>query len=350
MAYTTINKSTDYFNTKLYTGTGSELAITGVGFQPDWTWIKGRNVAYDNNVFDAVRGSTKRIMTNQTNAESTQAQMCKSFDSDGFTLGTDGGVNENNTRTYVAWNWKAGTTGSGSTTGSGTYKAYSYSVNTTAGFSIVKYKGNGTAGHTIPHHLGSAPTFRISKILSNSGDNWTVYSETLGNTKELNLNTGDAVGTTTNYWNSTSPNATNFTLGTNGIANGNDVDIISYNFAPKTGYSKFGSYVGNGNADGTFVYTGFKPAWVMVKNANNSSADWTMFDVKRNTSNIMDKRLRANLSNAEDAPLGFIDFTSNGFKWRTDSFAVNGDGNNHVFMAFAEAPIVGTNNIPCTAR
>jgi len=350
MAYTTINKSSLHINTKLYTGTGSELAITGVGFQPDWTWIKGRNVAYDNNVFDAVRGSTKRIMTNQTNAESTQAQMCKSFDSDGFTLGTDGGVNENNTRTYVAWNWKAGTTGSGSTTGSGTYKAYSYSVNTTAGFSIVKYKGNGTAGHTIPHHLGSAPTFRISKILSNSGDNWTVYSETLGNTKELNLNTVDAVGTTTNYWNSTSPNATNFTLGTNGIANGNDVDIISYNFAPKTGYSKFGSYVGNGNADGTFVYTGFKPAWVMVKNANNSSADWTMFDVKRNTSNIMDKRLRANLNNAEDAPLGFIDFTSNGFKWRTDSFAVNGSGNTHIYMAFAEAPLVGSNNVPCTAR
>ena len=139
MAYTTINKSSLNMNTKLYTGTGSELAITGVGFQPDWTWIKGRNVAYDNNVFDAVRGSTKRIMTNQTNAESTQAQMCKSFDSDGFTLGTDGGVNENNTRTYVAWNWKAGTTGSGTTTASGTGKAYSYSVNTTAGFSIIGY-------------------------------------------------------------------------------------------------------------------------------------------------------------------------------------------------------------------
>jgi len=347
MAYTTINKSTDYFNTKLYTGTGSELAITGVGFQPDWTWIKGRNVAYDNNVFDAVRGSTKRIMTNQTNAESTQAQMCKSFDSDGFTLGTDGGVNENNTRTYVAWNWKAGTTGSGSTTGSGTYKAYSYSVNTTAGFSIVKYKGNGTAGHTIPHHLGSAPTFRISKILSNSGDNWTVYSETLGNTKELNLNTGDAVGTTTNYWNSTSPNATNFTLGTNGIANGNDVDIISYNFAPKTGYSKFGSYVGNSSTDGSFVYLGFKPSWLLIKNSSDSSNNWHIYDNKRLGYNVDNNMLRANLNNAEQTD-DDIDLLSNGFKLRRNSGAFN-TGHTYIYMAFGQS-IVGSNNVPANAR
>ena len=347
MAYTTINKSSLHINTKLYTGTGSELAITGVGFQPDWTWIKGRNVAYDNNVFDAVRGSTKRIMTNQTNAESTQAQMCKSFDSDGFTLGTDGGVNENNTRTYVAWNWKAGTTGSGTTTGSGSYKAYSYSVNTTAGFSIVKYKGNGTAGHTIPHHLGSAPTFRISKILSNAGDNWTVYSETLGNTKELNLNTGDAVGTTTNYWNSTSPNATNFTLGTNGIANGNDVDIISYNFAPKTGYSKFGSYVGNSSTDGSFVYLGFKPSWLLIKNSSDSSNNWHIYDNKRLGYNVDNNMLRANLNNAEQTD-DDIDLLSNGFKLRRNSGAFN-TGHTYIYMAFGQS-IVGSNNVPANAR
>ena len=349
MAYTTINKSSLHINTKLYTGTGSELAITGVGFQPDWTWIKGRNVAYDNNVFDAVRGSTKRIMTNQTNAESTQAQMCKSFDSDGFTLGTDGGVNENNTRTYVAWNWKAGTTGSGTTTGSGSYKAYSYSVNTTAGFSIVKYKGNGTAGHTIPHHLGSAPTFRISKILSNAGDNWTVYSETLGNTKELNLNTGDAVGTTTNYWNSTSPNATNFTLGTNGIANGNDVDIISYNFAPKTGYSKFGSYTGNGNADGTFVYTGFKPAFFMVFAYEAGNENWIMVDNKRDGFNVENEQLFPNTSGVEESN-DEVDLLSNGFKLRRANTRMNGSNYPYIYMAFAENPFVASNFVPTTAR
>ena len=179
MAYTTINKSTDYFNTKLYTGNQSTQNITGVGFQPDWVWIKQRaDDNYSHELFDAIRGVTKYMSSNETNAEATGATTLTAFDSDGFTLGSDTIVNKSG-KTLVAWNWKAGTTGSGNTTGAGTAKSYSYSVNTTAGFSIVKYTGNGTSGQQIPHHLGAVPKMIIQKRLT-SGAGWNTYHHALG--------------------------------------------------------------------------------------------------------------------------------------------------------------------------
>jgi len=333
-------------NTKPYTGTGSELAITGVGFQPDWTWIKGRNVAYDNNVFDAVRGSTKRMMTNQTTAETTQAQMIKSFDSDGFTLGTDGGVNENNTRTYVAWNWKANGQGSSNTDGSinTTYT----SANTTAGFSIIKYAGTGSSG-TIGHGLSATPKVLIIKEIDGT-ESWRVWHRNAPNysTKALSLDSNSAEFSQTN-WIGTVDNSI-ITLGSDSSINTSGNNYICYAFAEKQGYSKFGSYTGNGNADGTFVYTGFKPAWVMIKRTDDT-ANWSTVDVKRDTYNSAIKRLNADQSNAENTSLDpFVDILSNGFKLKATSAAFNGSGGSYIYMSFAEAPLVGTNNIPANAR
>ena len=348
MAYTTIKNPGLYFNTKLWTGTGANLSITGVGFQPDFTWIKNRANTDDHNLFDVLRGfSTDALLRSNTSGAATDTtEGIKSFDSDGFSLGTNGSSNGNG-QGMVSWNWKAETAFSNNAGANGATIASSGKVNTTAGFSIVSFVGNQTSGATVAHGLGAVPKVVIIKGRDSALD-WRSYFAPLGAGKYMVLNGNDAVATNTNFMNDTSPTSIVFSLGNGATPNKSGENYIAYCFAEKTGYSKFGSYVGNGNADGTFVYTGFKPAWVMVKNANNSSADWTMFDVKRNTYNIMDKRLRANLNNAEDAPLGFIDFTSNGFKWRTDSFAVNGSGNTHVFMAFAEQPLVGDN--PATAR
>ena len=191
MAYTTINKSTDYFNTLLYSGNdGTGRSITGVGFQPDFVWIKDRSNAINHSLFDAVRGATKELNSNTNTAEETENDMLTAFGTDGFTLNSAGGVNGNNNN-YASWNWKAGTTGSGNTTGSGTYKAYSYSVDTTAGFSIIKYQGNGTAGHTIPHHLGAVPEWILVKDLDTT-INWQMYHVKTGNTHTTEINITNA--------------------------------------------------------------------------------------------------------------------------------------------------------------
>ena len=348
MAYTTVNNGSLFMNPTLYTGTGSTLNITGVGFQPDLVWLKKRSAAGNHYLFDVVRGAQKNIHSNENFAEVTEATTLTAFGSDGFTLSTDGGVNQNGA-TFVSWNWKAGTAVSGNTGGGGTYKTYTGSVNTTAGFSIIKYTGNGAAGHTIPHHLGAAPTFRITKNL-NSVSDWPIYNEVLGNTKEIKF-TQTAAGTTTNYWNSTSPNATNFTLGTNGISNENGSELISYNFTPIQGYSKFETYTGNGSTDGPFIYTGFSPAFVMIKRTNTSN-NWIMFDNKRDPFNEATRVLFPNNNNAEDSDTSVndLDFLSNGIKIREDNGEINGSGDSYIYMAFAEAPLVGTNNIPANAR
>mgnify|MGYP003660655101 CR=1 FL=1 len=346
MAYTTINKSTDYFNTKLYTGNGTtNTAITGVGFQPDLSIIKARDMTYDHNVMDAVRGSTKRVATNLSDAESTQAEMIKSFASDGFNLGDNGGVNQN-TKTYVAWNWKANGQGSSNTDGSinTTYT----SVNTTAGFSICKWTGNAT-NSTIGHGLGVVPKMIIIKRLTGGTTQWVVYHVSTGNTQACYLNTTSAPTDVIGFFNDTTPTSSVFTVGTDTAVNGSGNEMIAYCFAEKQGYSKFGSYVGNGNADGTFVYTGFKPAFVMVKASSASSYDWIILDNKRDTFNVADASLYANLSNAE-ATSNDTDFLSNGFKLKSTAAGNNGSGTTYIYMAFAEAPLVGTNNVPCTAR
>ena len=345
MAYTTINKSGDYFNTKLYTGNGSTQSITGVGFQPDWTWIKQRNGTGWHNVYDAVRGSTKRLQTNDTGAESTITNSITSFDSDGFSLGSNGDTN-GSSNTTVAWNWKANGTGSANT--DGTINS-TVSVNTTAGFSIVSYTGNATAGATIGHGLGSAPSMIIAKRRS-AVENWGVYHKSMGASKYINLDTTTAEQSSTSRWNGTEPTSSVFSVNTHASVNGSGDTYIAYCFAEKTGYSKFGSYTGNGSASsGTFIYTGFKPAFVMVKRTDSTS-NWLLYDNRREGYNQTNDYLNPDNSNAEGGGDNYLDLLSNGFKTRVASQSINVSGASYSYMCFAEAPLVGSNNVPCTAR
>ena len=343
MAYTTINKSTDYFNTKLYTGNSSTQAITGVGFQPDWVWIKRRDASADHKLSDAVRGVNKQLVTNNNNAENSDTNVLTAFGSDGFTLGNSTDVN-NNTSPNVAWNWKANGQGSSNTDGSinTTYT----SVNTTAGFSISTYTGTGSNA-TVGHGLGSVPKMIIVKRTS-ATDVWRVYHGSIGATKHLVLNTtaGDASGS--NVWNDTAPTSSVFSISTDSAVNASGATYVAYCFAEKTGYSKFGSYVGNGNADGTFVYSGFKPAFVIVKCTSTTGNNWVMIDNKRLGYNVDNNRIYADLSNAEDTT-DVVDLVSNGFKHRFTGGTSNGSGISYIYMAFGQS-LVGSNNVPCTAR
>ena len=351
MAYTTINKSTDYFNTKLYTGNGSTQSITGVGFQPDLTWIKGRSDASWHRIQDAIRGATKEIYSNGSNAEGTDANTLTSFDSDGFSLGTAADYN-GSSRTQVAWNWKAGTTGSGYTTGSGTSKSYSYSVNTTAGFSIVKYVGNGSSGHTIPHHLGVAPSVVMIKNLTD-GEQWRVGHTSLSSnfSSGLHLSLSNAAWTQTGAFNDTAPSSTVFTVGNFNSTNGDGDNFIAYCFAEVSGYSRFGSYKSSGYSDGPFSYTGMKPKFLLIKNTSDS-AEWEIYDSERAGYNPANYHLNAEDSSVESTLTGRLDLLSNGFKIRvTNSGPINSGtaGRNYIYMAFGQS-LVGSNNVPCTAR
>ena len=350
MAYTTIDNPSEYFNTVLYTGTGSELAISGVGFEPNWTWIKIRNESSSHEIFDSVRGATKTLNSNTTGAEATIAQTLKSFDSDGFTLGTDGDVNYDNSQLGVAWNWKAGTsfTNDASATGVGSIDSAG-SVSTDAGFSIVSWTGTGSNG-TISHRLGSVPKMIIIKDRSNTR-NWQVYHVGYGNSGsgQLNLNaafSGDGM------FQSTDPTSTVFSVGTSVNANASGANIIAYCFAEVKGYSKFGSYVGNGSAtNGTFVYLGFRPAFVLWKRTQDSGYDWDIYDTARDTHNVAFKELLANGNGAEsDGTTLSLDILSNGFKLRTNNNNGNASGKTYIYMAFAENPFVTSTGIPATAR
>jgi len=350
MAYTTINKSTEHFNTKLYNGTGSSNAITGVGFEPSFTWIKRRNSATNHHLHNAVSGATKVLYSNSNVAESTDAQKLSSFDSDGFTVGTNGDAN-NSSGTFVSWNWKAGT-GQGSSNTDGSINTTYTSANTTAGFSIIKYAGTGSSG-TIGHGLSATPKVCFFKEIDGT-ESWRVWHRAAPNysTKALKLNGNDAEFSQTN-WVGTVDNSI-ITIGSDSSINTSGNNYICYAFAEKTGYSKFGSYTGNGNADGTFVYTGFKPAFVIIKNTG-AAKNWYLFDNKRETFNAQDSVLYPNLSNAETSVSDYnsLDFLSNGFKLRGGSSGVGDDTNGsytYIYLAFAEAPLVGSNNVPATAR
>ena len=348
MAYTTINKSTDYFNTKLYTGTGSSNSVTGVGFQPDWVWIKDRGSNANHHLFDAVRGVTKDIISNSSNAQGTDAQKLTAFGADGFTVGTNGNVNGSSAN-MVSWNWKAGT-GQGSSNTDGSINTTYTSVNTTSGFSISQYTGTGSNA-TIGHGLGAVPKMIIVKNTSTT-DSWMVYHVGSGSNAYLHLETTNAaLSPSTAQFQATTPTSSLFYVGTADGTNKSSSNMIAYCFAEKTGYSKFGSYTGNGNADGKFIYTGFKPAFVLFK-GSTIAENWWMFDTKRSESNVANDGLIASTSNSEYSNNATfkIDILSNGFKMRsTDSFA-NSSGNTYIFMCFAEAPLVGSNNVPCTAR
>ena len=344
MAYTTINKSTDYFNTILYTGTGNTgQGQTGVGFQPDMTWIKCRSHAQSHMVQDAVRGATKQIFPKTNGADKSWTNGLTSFDSDGFTVaGSDeGGASS---KTYVAWNWKANGAGSANTDGS--INTTSTSVNNTSGFSISKYTGTGSNA-TVGHGLGKVPKVIIFKKL-NSSDNWFNYHEPLGNTKRLLLSTNDAEATSAGYFNSTTPTSSVFSLGTNGGNNQSGDDYVAYCWSEIYGFSKFGSYLGNGNADGSFIYTGFKPAMVIIKLYSTGSENWRIFDNKRIGYNPNNYKLYPSLNNTEGTS-DLIDLYSNGFKPRSTSVEFNGSGNGYIYMAFGQS-LVGSNNVPFTAR
>ena len=346
MAYTTINKSTDYFNTKLYTGNSSTLNVTGVGHQPDFVWIKDRSSSGDDYaMYDAVRGVNKRIRSNQNDAENTETAALTSFDSDGFTVGTAGSSNGNGD-SFVAWNWKANGQGSSNTDGSinTTYT----SVNTTAGFSISQYTGTGATA-TIGHGLGVVPKMIIIKQ-TNTTRNWVVGHDGIGWTKYLYLDSTNAQGTG-NLFNDTAPTNSVFSVVNDGGVNGSGGTYIAYCFAEKTGYSKFGSYVGTGNTNGTFVYTGFKPAFVIVKIAEHAG-NWMMYDNKRNPHNLMNEYLYVNAYQAAASNSEGFDFLSNGFKMRNTFGDANTVNNKYIYMAFAEEPLVANvgASIPATAR
>jgi hypothetical protein len=340
MAYTTVNKSSDYFQTELWSA--QDTSIDTINFAPDWVWIKSRTNADGHVLFDRVRGANKRLVSSSTAAEATTTGELTAFNSDGYTLGTGDNVNRSG-HNYVSWNWRAaGTTGSANT--DGTINS-TVSVNTTSGFSIVKYTGTGSNA-TIGHGLGSVPKMIIVKRLSNS-ENWTVYHNSLGNTKYIDLDANSA-SVTYNMWQNTDPTSSVFSITTHNRLNANGDDYIAYCFAEKTGYSKFGSYKGTGSAtESPFIYTGFRPALIVLKVGSDIN-DWTMFDTTRSEFNVTNKALLPNLNNAESTDHA-IDILSNGFKLRDNDGTVNPNAQTMIYWAFGQS-LVGTNNIPNNAR
>ena len=337
MAYA-IKKGSDYFNTVLYTGNGSTNAIT-VGFQPDFIWIKRRNgsPSDSNMIQDSVRGLDKFLITNGTFAEQSQndSDGVTSYDTNGFTLGyTDSDAWNSNSNTYVAWNWRGSDSAAvTNTNGSITSQV---SANPTAGFSIVTWTGNGSNGATVGHGLGNAPEWVIVKRRDSSGDDWLHYHQSLGATKSIAFDTAAAI-TSSTRWNNTAPSSSLITLGTSTGVNGSGATYVAYCWSEIAGFSKFGSYTGNGSADGTFVYTGFRPAVVLVKRTDGVQ-NWTIYDSVRDTDNVVQNLLVPNTSGAETT-YGIYDFLSNGFKLRNTDTAFNGSGANYIYMAFAETPM-----------
>ena len=344
MAYITFQPN-DYFNTKLHTGNGAEQAITGVGFQPDFTWIKKRNGTAVHYLFDAVRGATYFLNSDQNYANQDNAQSLKSFDSDGFTLGTMAGAN-NNSDTFVSWNWRAGA-GQGSSNTDGTINTTYTSVNTTAGFSISQYTGTGSNA-TIGHGLGVAPKMVLVKRTNTTG-NWTMYHIGSGATKYLYLNQTAAEASASGIWNDTAPTSSVFSVGTDGEVNASGSTYIAYCFASVKGFSKFGVYYGDASADGPFIYTGFKPGLIILKRAGNAGNNWNMIDSVRNPSNDVDKILFPSRNDAE-VTTTVADINSTGFKIRLTSSGWNHNQDKFIYWAFAEEPLVSSNNIPATAR
>ena len=345
MAYTTIDDPSAHFQTALYSGNGSTQSITNDGnsdLQPDWLWFKSRNSTQVHQLFDTSRGIAKSLRSNGNDAENTDDpnDRLTAINSDGFTLGDDGNPN-NGSNTYVCWQWKAngGTT---STNSDGTVDV-TIQVNSTAGFSIMKWNGNGNTSGTVGHGLGAKPDFIVEKYGLDGTSNWGVAFPALETSKLLTLNSTSGFATASGL---SGYNTTVWTDG-NGAATGG---TIAYAFKNIQGYSKFGKYTGTGNSDGPFVYTGFKPAWLMIKRKEGSGY-WVMLDSKRNTPNGTGKRLGAQATDAEYGSAN-VDIVSNGFKVRASNSDsdTNLNGDDYVFMAFAEHPFVSSEGVPVTAR
>ena len=334
--YTTIDNPEAYFQVKLYTGNGSTQTITldntDADLDPDLIWVKKRSGTHDSVVVDTVRGATKDLDSSENTAESTTSTRVGSFLSDGFQLGSGSLQNRVNGSSHkmVAWCWKE---------------------TADAGFDIVSFTGNATA-RTISHSLSAVPKLMIVKNRADSAG-WIVYhgaNTSAPATDGLTLDTNDATDDDAGYWNDTDPTSSVFSVGTGNTTNGNTDAMIAYLWSEKQGFSKFGSYTGNGNADGKFVYLGFRPAMIIIKNVGEHN--WNIFDNKRGGFNVDNDQLYPDLSNAEayGSSNTFIDFLSNGFKMRNTNSDKNGSGSTAIYMAFAEAPFVNSNGVPCNAR
>tara|TARA_R110000796_G_scaffold180155_1_gene296733 strand:- start:48 stop:1034 length:987 start_codon:yes stop_codon:yes gene_type:complete len=326
-AYTTIDDPEKFFQTKLYTGNGGTNAITFDGtsnLSPDFVWLKMRSNADNHTLFNTTSGVGERLFSNLGQVESTESTSLTAFGSDGFTLGADAIANAN-TETYVSWNWKE---------------------SATSGFDIVTFTGNQTA-RTISHSLSAKPEWLWIKNREKD-ESWHTQHGALGATKTAESNTTGAFGTGSTIWNDTEPTTSVFSVGNNGNINETDSGILVYLWTSKQGYSKFKSYTGNGSADGSFIYTGFKPAFVMIK-ASAAAKNWEMFDNKRDGFNQSNNTIYANAVDAEGAA-GRCNLLSNGFKLTTASTHLNTDGGVFVYMAFAESPFVNSKGVPTNAR
>jgi hypothetical protein len=334
MAYTDIDDPTAYFQTTIYTGNGTDdTAITHGGnsdLQADWVWIKNRTAAGEgHHWYDSVRGVTKRLRSDTTAAESTVSNGLQGFGTNGFTVGDRAGVNQNNIP-IVSWNWKE---------------------TATAGFDMVSYTGNATGGRTIAHSLSAVPKMMIVKN-RDAAVKWAVYhhkNTAAPGTDHLKLDVNDATADDDSTWNDTVPTSSVFSVGGSTSTNGDGTAYIAYLFAEKKGYSKFGSYVGNASSNGTFVYTGFKPAFVIFKKSAGTGS-WAIQDNKRTPFNEGNKALFADTNAVESTSDNSMDFVSNGFKIRTDTANYNTSGDLYIYMAFAENPLVTSTGIPATAR
>jgi len=347
-----IKDGSKYFQTTLYTGNGTAIGSGGLEvnqsgnstFQPDFSWIKNRTTAgNEHDLYDAVRGVTKAIFSSATSAEATVTEGLTAFDADGFTVGNRGEVNTSG-NSMVAWQWLANNT-TGSTNDDGSVDS-TVAVNTTAGFSIVKWVHTTASNYTVGHGLGATPKMILVKTLD-QGTNWGVYHSDITVGNRLILNTTAAQGT--GYWGANTWNSTVFSIGS--VRDANSSNAIAYAFAEIPGYSSIGSYVGNGSTDGPFVATGFKPSWLMIKRASGGTGNWDMFDNQRDPINVVDAVLDADANSAEATYSTIkIDFLGNGFKVRGTQTNINGSGSTYIYMAFAEHPFGGDGAAPATAR
>ena len=327
-----------FMNATTYTGTGASLAVTngatGQSFQPDFVWVKGRSGATDNALYDSVRGVQNQLESNNTDAETAEATGLTAFGSNGFTVGALAQMNTS-AATYVGWQWKAGGAAVTNTAGSISSQV---SANTTSGFSVVTYTGTGSAA-TIGHGLGVVPSMVIVKN-RDAADAWQVYhaaNTANPETDYLVLNTTAATADAADRWNDTLPTSTVFSIGNGVEVNTNTEKYVAYCWAPIAGYSAFGSYAGNASTDGPFVYTGFRPRFVLLKIFSGNTANWVIIDSARNTFNVANLMLNPDASDAEFTTT-MMDFLSNGFKLRSSATTLNGSGCNYIYMAFCENP------------
>ena len=336
--YTTIDNPELYHQSKTYSGTGSSQAITLDGdenMQPDMIWLKSRTNAEWHVLYDSARGAAsnyKQLYPNDGNVEVTPATSgLTAIGTDGFTLGANDNSN-NSSETFVAWCWKE---------------------SADAGFDMVLYTGNATADQDHSHSLSAVPHVIIVKNRDNTNnESWAIYhhkNTSAPETDRLYLNSSGATGDDIEFWQDTVPTSSVFTIGRQDVVNTSSGNHIAYLWSEKQGYSKFGSYTGNGNADGTFIYLGFRPAWVMMKRTDTVES-WHIFDNKRDVDNVIERRLEADSSGAEHTTIDWCDFLSNGIKHRYSGTNVNASGGTFVYMAFAEAPFVNSNGVPANAR